>query len=68
MQDVIDSVGFEQAKKLLSYYFSTSKNGHPLLFFYNNFDRMNNYMSSSEADREKRKRLMEQTKKLVESE
>jgi len=68
MQDVIDSVGFEQARKILSYYFNTSKNGHPLLFFYNNFDRMNNYMSSSELDREKRKKLMEQTKKLVESE
>lgn len=68
MQDVIDSVGFEQARKLLSYYFNTSKNGHPLLFFYNNFDRMFNYMNSSELDREKRKKLMEQTKKLVESE
>ena len=37
MQDVIDSVGFDQASLLLQYYFTTNKSGHPLLFFYNNF-------------------------------
>lgn len=28
MQDVIDSVGFERAKELLNYYFTTGKLGH----------------------------------------
>ena len=66
MQDVIDSVGFDQASLLLQYYFTTNKSGHPLLFFYNNFDRINTYMINSKKDKENRKRLMEQTKKLVE--
>ena len=68
MQDVIDSVGFDTAKLLLNYYFSTKKTGHPLLFFYNNFDRMNTYMVNSEKDKENRKKLMAQTKRLVEGE
>lgn len=66
MQDVIDSVGFDRAYEILKYYFKTSKNGHPLMFFYNNFDRMNNYMKSSEDDKENRKKVMQNTKKLVE--
>ena len=40
MNDVIESVGFQRAKELLIYYFSTNKTGHPLNFFYNNFDRI----------------------------
>lgn len=68
MQDVIDSVGYDRAKELLSYYFKTGKSGHPLNFFYNNFDRMDSFMKGSEADRESRRRLREATKKLVEGE
>ena len=40
MQDVIDSVGFERAKELVVYYFKTSKSGHPLNFFFYNFDKI----------------------------
>jgi hypothetical protein len=40
MNDVIESVGFQRAQELLIYYFSTNKTGHPLNFFYNNFDRI----------------------------
>ena len=42
MQDVIDSVGFHKANDLLNYYFSLEKTGHPLQFFYYNFDKMEN--------------------------
>jgi len=40
MKDVIDSVGFDRAKDLLEYYFGLNKNGHPLHFFFYNFDKM----------------------------
>ena len=66
MQDVIDSVGYDRARELLKYYFRTSKTGHPLNFFYNNFDRMDAFMESAEKDKENRRRLMAATKKLVE--
>lgn len=68
MQDVLDSIGFEQAKDVLSYYFRTGKNGHPLNFFYNNFDRLEDMMIQINKDVANRARLLEQTKRLVEEE
>lgn len=68
MQDVIDSVGFDSAKEILHYYFKTSKLGHPLNFFYNNFDRLETYMENSKKDAILRKNIMEATKKMVEEE
>ncbi len=66
MQDVIDSVGYERAKELLSYYFKTSKSGHPLTFFFYNFDRIDSLMEEVEKDRLNRSLLREKTKKLIE--
>jgi len=68
MQDVIDSVGFERAKELLEYYFKTTKYGHPLQFFYYNFDRIDRVQSDIEQDKIHRSILREETKKLVEGE
>lgn len=66
MQDVIDSVGFDRAKELLIYYFSLNKNGHPLQFFFYNFDKMDNLKIEIEKDKEKRRLLLQETKKMVE--
>lgn len=66
MQDVIDSIGFDRAKELLEYYFSLSKNGHPLQFFFYNFDKMDALKLEIEKDKEKRRLLLEETKKMVE--
>lgn len=68
MQDVIDSVGYDRAKEVLAYYFKTSKQGHPLNFFYNNFDRMDAFMENAERDKEHRRKLRQDTQKLVEGE
>lgn len=67
MQDVIDSVGFERAKELLVYYFSLPKGGHPLAFFLYNFDRMDTVEVESQKDKERRRLLLEETKKMVEN-
>ena len=66
MQDVIDSVGFDRAKELLEYYFGLTKNGHPLQFFFYNFDKMDALKTEIEKDKEKRRLLLEETKKMVE--
>jgi hypothetical protein len=66
MQDVIDTVGFSRAKELLEYYFSTSKSGHPLQFFFYNFDKIDQLNKEIEKDKNNRKLLREATKKLVE--
>lgn len=66
MQDVIDSVGFERAKELLNYYFTTGKLGHPIQFFYYNFDKIDQINKEIEKDKANRRMLREATKKLVE--
>ncbi len=66
MQDVIDSVGYTRAKELLEYYFGLTKNGHPLQFFFYNFDKMDALKIEIEKDKEKRRLLLEETKKMVE--
>lgn len=66
MQDVIDSVGFERAKALLEYYFQTGKSGHPLQFFFFNFDKIDIMQRELEKDKERRLLLRQATKKLVE--
>ena len=68
MQDVIDSVGYERAKDLLVYYFRTNKSGHPLSFFFYNFDRIDQLKTEIERDKLNRNLLREQTKKMVEGE
>jgi hypothetical protein len=66
MQDVIDSVGFQKANDLLYHYFTLEKAGHPLQFFYYNFDRMENARIESQKDFETRRLQREFTKKMVE--
>lgn len=66
MQDVIDSIGFDRAKELLEYYFELTKNGHPLQFFFYNFDKLDQLKNEIEKDKEKRRLLLEETKKMVE--
>ena len=68
MQDVIDSVGYDRAVELLKYYFKTAKSGHPLNFFYNNFDRIDQLEKEIKKDKAVRSILLEETKKMVESE
>lgn len=66
MKDVIDSVGYERAKDLLIYYFKTNKQGHPLNFFFYNFDRIDQLKVEIEKDKINRIALREATKKMVE--
>jgi len=66
MQDVIDSVGYDRAKDLLVYYFRTNKSGHPLNFFFYNFDRIDQLKSEIEKDKLNRSLLREKTKRMVE--
>jgi len=68
MQDVIDSVGYDRSVELLKYYFKTNKSGHPLNFFYNNFDRIDQLEKDIKKDKAVRSVLLEETKKMVEGE
>jgi hypothetical protein len=66
MKDVIDSVGIDKAKDLLVYYFKTTKSGHPLSFFFYNFDKLDYLKTEREKDAKHRLLLLQATKELVE--
>ena len=66
MKDVIDSVGMDKAKELLVYYFKTTKSGHPLSFFFYNFDKLDYLKTEREKDEKHRRLLLQATKELVE--
>lgn len=68
MSDVIDTVGFDRAQALINYYFSLNRDSHKLSFFLFNFDKMNVAEKEHAKDRQNIKRLMEETKRMVEEE
>lgn len=66
MQDVIESVGYDRARELLEYYFRVTKQGHPIQWFFYNFDRLDDMLLQSQEDELRRKKMREATKKMVE--
>lgn len=69
MIDLIDSVGYDRAKELISYYFkTTSNNRHALQWFMYNFDRLDDMLTKTEADKIRREKIRRATKEMVESE
>lgn len=67
MQDVIDSVGNDRAKILLEYYFKvTTKPGHPLAWFFYNFEKLDMSLSQAEEDKTRRELIRSKTKLMVE--
>lgn len=66
MQDVIESVGYDRARELLEYYFRVTKQGHPIQWFFYNFDRLDDMLLQSQEDELRRRKMREATKKMVE--
>ena len=66
MAEVIDCVGFDRAKELLLYYFHTTKSGHPLQWFFYNFERLDAVLTAKAEDQQRRDKMREFTKKMVE--
>lgn len=66
VQDLIDTVGFDRAKDLLSYYFRIDRPNHQLQWFLYNFDKLDDMLVQIEKDKARRTMLLEQTKRMVE--
>jgi hypothetical protein len=66
MQDLIDSVGYSRAQDLIGYYFTLSKYGHPLNWFFYNFDKLDKLWKDMEDDKTHRDMLRSKTKAMVE--
>jgi hypothetical protein len=66
MQDVIDSIGYDRAKELLEYYFKTPRSGHPLAWFFYNFEKLDLSLSQMQEDKVRRELIRSRTKQMVE--
>lgn len=63
---IIDDFGFDNAKQIIDYYFVVSKDGHPLPWLFNNFDKLNDAMTSQRQDEELRAQRRKEMAKLRE--
>lgn len=68
MQDVIDSCNYDRAKELLEYYFRCNKPGHPLNWFFYNFDKLDESLAKKDNDSKRRELIRAKTKIFVEEE
>ena len=66
MQDVVDSVGYDRAKVLLEYYFKISKPGHPISWFFYNFEKLDLTLQQTQEDKSRRELIRAKTKFMVE--
>jgi hypothetical protein len=66
MQDVIDSVGYDRCKELLEYYFKMNKVGHPLTWFFYNFEKLDFTLKQVQEDKTRRELIRARTKTMVE--
>ena len=66
MQDVIDSVVYDRSKELLEYYFKITKSGHPLQWFFYNFEKLDLTLSQTQEDKTRRELIRSKTKFMVE--
>ena len=63
--DLIEDFGFETVTNTLVYYFKTSKDNHPITWFYNNFDTLNDNRIAQEKDDILRAERRKQTQQIV---
>jgi hypothetical protein len=66
MQDVIDSVGYDRAKELIEYYFKITKSGHPISWFFYNFEKLDIALQEKQQDKTRREVIRSKTKIMVE--
>ena len=66
MNDVIDSIGYDRAKVLLEYYFKLKRDGHPLTWFFYNFEKLDIALQEKEQDKTRRELIRAKTKSMVE--
>lgn len=66
MADVVDSVGYDRGKVIMDYYFDkVEKPGHPIIFYFYNFDKIDTLMKQLDEENIKRKEVMRRTAERV---
>lgn len=63
--DMIEDLGYDQAREVVEYYLRTAKQGHPVPFLLQNYDKINEFMEEKKKDEENRIELRKQTEARV---
>lgn len=63
---IIDDYSLDHVEKILSYYFTLTKEGHPLIWFYNNIDVLTEALNDKERDEKLRLERRKETARLRE--
>jgi hypothetical protein len=67
MDDVISDLGYDDTIRTLDFFFRTARADHKLNDFYNSYDRLNESRIATEKDKQVRRRLLEETKRRMQS-
>jgi hypothetical protein len=65
-QGMIEDYGMDNAKLIIDYYFSTSRNYHPTKYLLFNYEKLNNAMLERKEDEKKRAQLRAESRRRVE--
>ena len=66
MASLVEDFGEDQVEKAIDYYFTLNRDGHPLVWFYNNCDTILKTLTEQKKDDILRAQRREQMKKLKE--
>ena len=64
-QDMVEDLGYDRAKEVITYYFQTGRPGHPLKHLLMNYDRLHKLLLEIEQDEIDRVRLRKETEQRV---
>lgn len=64
--DILDDFSLDEAKNIIDYYFTLSKDGHPLNWLFNNFDKLKQTMNDNAEDKRLRAERRKQLAKMRE--
>jgi len=65
-QDMIADLGYDDSREVVQYYFRTGKQGHPVGFLLQNYDKVFAFMEERKRDDAERAALRLETKKRAE--
>jgi ribosomal protein S15P/S13E len=64
-QDMVTDLGYSAARETVEYYLKTGKQGHPVAFLLQNYDKVNQFMEEKKRDEANRAELRKQTAQKV---
>jgi len=63
--DMVADLGYQQSRETVEYYFKTGKQGHPVNFLLQNYDKIAQFMEEKKQDEAKRAELRRITEQRV---